>query len=603
MANTALMTIREYIRRKAFGINNGSVQTNISPNDRARETTFINDPNEIQRLKLEEYNVWYAGDSAQILNFYTRADFIDFNYDPIYNRNFRNLFWAQSATEQDYKRTHSGVPRVIVDTLSGIVSVPYVKSTNKSYNERLKTILKENNYDELLSQEARPLTLVEGWGGWKINFNEDISDTPILLYYRANSVDFIYRNRRLICIVYQDYYTDEDDNKYVLFETRRLERREVTDENTGIRARKICLVIEKELFKYLTDQADHIQKVPLTTLPELQDTIPCLVIENCPYFLGAPNIYYYDPTELGPGRSIFTGKIDLFDDLDKELSQKSNAVTRSTPIEYIDPEYLERDENTGMPKQPKLFDRKYIMIHSVLGGDGQMNRQPVLVTQPQINFSAYSDAAIQTLIMICNGTMSPATIGLDIAKKDNADAQREKEKVTIFTRNGLIAAEQPVQVSLMIQLLIADQLLHSDEDYNKIELPDSEDDWGISIKYDEFADASFEAKLETVATGLQSGVMSDEMAIEYLHKSSPDSIKQRELAFLKQMREEEKELAGRDAGGDDTVPSDEELAALGEALGGNTNNEVNEEREKVDIDDAKEDVDVPELTDYKKIHK
>lgn len=599
MAKTTLMTIREYIRRKAFRVGQGSVETEVSPVTRAQETTFINDPNEILRLRLEEYRTWYAGDSAQILNFYTRADFIDFNYDPIYNRNFRNLFWAQSASEQDYKRTHSGQPRNIVDTLSGIISVPHVGSSKELYNNRLKIILKENNYNELLLQEARPMTLVEGWGGWKINFNEDISDTPILLYYRAESVDFIYRNRRLVCIVYQDYYTDLNDNKYVLFETRRLERRTVKDDKTGISEKKLCLIIEKELFQYLSDQSNHIKRVPLNTLPELEDTIPCIIIENCPYFLGAPNIYYYDSTEMGPGRSIFTGKIDLFDDLDKELSQLSNAVTRSTPIEYIDSQYLERDENTGQPKQPKLYDRKYIMVSSVLTGDGQMARQPVMVTQPQINFESYSNAAIQTLIQICNGIISPATIGLDIAKKDNADAQREKEKVTIFTRNGLIAMEEQIQETLMIQLLIADQLLHSKKEYNTIELPAQESDWGISIKYDEFADASFEAKIETVLTAWQGGIMSDDMAIEYLHRSSPENIKERELKFIKEQRKQEQALAGRDP---NAVPTDEELAALGEELGGNENNPHNEETEKVDINDVKEDNDVPELGNYEEIH-
>ena len=604
MAKQKLMTIREYIRRKAFGIGDGSVETAVSPVNRAKETTFINDPNEILRLKLEEYRTWYGGDSANILNFYTRADFIDYNYDPIYNRNFRNLFWAQSASESDYKRTHSGQPRNIVDTLSGIISVPHATSTDEKIDKRLKRILKENNYDELLLQEARPLTLVEGWGGWKINFNEDISDTPILLYYRADSVDFIYRNRRLICIVYQDYYTDEDDKKYVLFETRRLERREVLDEATGIRAKKICLVIEKELFEYLSDQSNQIRKVPLDTLSELEDTSPCLVVENCPYFLGAPNIYYYDSTELAPGRSIFTGKIDLFDDLDKALSQSSNAITRSTPIEYIDSQYLERDENTGQPKQPKLFDRKYIMVSSVLTGDGQMARQPVTVTQPQVNFESYSNAAIQILLQILNGIISPATLGIDIAKKDNADAQREKEKVTIFTRNGIIAMEKPTQESLMIQLLVADKLLHSNEEYNTIEIPEDESQWGISVKYDEFADASFEAKMETVLTAWQGGIMSDEMAIEYLHKDSPADIKKRELEFIKEQREQEKELAGRGEGGMPGMGgSDDEMAQLGALLGGNNNNPHNEQLEDVDVDDAQEDQGVPELSNYKEIHK
>lgn len=600
MAKQKILTIKEYIRRKAFGIGNGSVETEISPNVRANETTFINDPNEIQRLKLEEYNTWYAGDSAQILNFYTRADFIDFNYDPIYNRNMRNLFWAQSASEADYKRTHSGLARCIVDSLSALVSVPVVKSVDQKREARLRLILKENNYKELLSQEARPLTLVEGWGGWKINFNEDISDTPILLYYRANSVDFIYRNRRLVAIVYQDYYTDEEDRKYVLFETRRLERRECKDENTGIKERKLCLVIEKELFRYLTDQADRIEKVPLDTLPELEDTEPCLVIENCPYFLGAPNIYYYDSTELMPGRSIFTGKIDLFDDLDKCLSQSSNAVTRSTPIEYIDSQYLQRDEHTGQPIQPKLFDRKYIMLSTVLTGDGQMARQPVTVTQPQINFSAYSDEALSIVLQILNGVMSPATLGIDISKRDTGVSQREKEKITIFTRNGLIEMEKPIQESLMIQLLIADQLLHSENAYNTIERPENEEDWGISVVYDEFSDASFEARLETVLTGWQGGLISDDRAIEYIYKDSPQEIKDRELQFIKEQRENEQQLAGRDGNGQ-AVPGDDELAELGALLGGD--NSENDAKEKADISSVREDNGVMPISDYKDYEK
>lgn len=593
-----MITIKEYIRRKAFGIGGGTLETEVSPVVRANETTFINDPNEIRKLALEEYNTWYAGDSSQLLNFYTRADFIDYNYDPIYNRNKRNMFWSQSASEADYKRTHSGQPRNMVDTLSGIVGVPHIIGVDTKNKSRLLKILADNNYDELLEQTARPLTLVEGWGAWKINWNEDVSDTPILLYYRADSVDFIYRNRRLVAIIYQDYYTTEDDKKYVLFETRRLKRREVVDKSTGIRAKKLCLIIEKELFQYVDASSNHVKKVPLDTLPELEDTLACICIEDCPYFLGAPSIYYYDSTELNPGRSIFKGKIDLFDDLDKALSQASNAMTRSTPIEYIDSQYLQRDERTGQPIQPKLFDRKYISITSVLGGDGVSNHQPVTVTQPQIDFTSYNAAAKEILMQILNGTMSPATIGLEVAKDTAAVAQREKEKVTIFTRNGLIAVEKKTQKSLMIQLLITDQLMNSSKKYNEIERFEDENEWGIDVVYDEFADASYDAKLETVLAGYQGGLISDEMAIEYLYSGAPEEIKERELAKLKERREEEQSLAGRDQG---AVPSDDELAELGEALGGD--NPENDVRRGTDPRKVKERLGVPSISDYKDYEK
>jgi len=68
------------------------------------------------------------------------------------------------------------------------------------------------------------------------------------------------------------------------------------------------------------------------------------------------------------------------------------------------------------------------------------------------------------------------------------------------------------------------------------------------------------------------------------------------------MRKEEKELAGRDAGMGDEVPSDDELAELGAVLGGNENNPNNVEKEKVDISDVQEKNDVPELGNYEKIH-
>ena len=73
-----------------------------------------------------------------------------------------------------------------------------------------------------------------------------------------------------------------------------------------------------------------------------------------------------------PGRSIFTGKIDLFDDLDQCYSQAANTVRRSTTHEYFNVLYLEKDERTGMPIMPKNFDRKYIMFRGGKNADGRL---------------------------------------------------------------------------------------------------------------------------------------------------------------------------------------------------------------------------------------
>ena len=505
------ITVKEYVRRKALGLL-GLIDSSIDPRVREERLTFVNDINEIQKDKLKEYNVWYAGDADELLNFYTRTNIIDYNTDPLYNRNKKSYFWAVSSTENDIKRTHSGQPRNIVDTLVDIIGLPniFLGDPNLSkINDRLKEILDENNFDRTLLQKARPLTLVEGWGAWKINWDSAFSDNPILLYYRADAVDFVFRNSRLIAIIYKDYYQDAKGQNYLLFETRRVEKREITDDTTGIKSTVPCLIIEKELFK-ITGQSEVLIKMKLSDLPQLKDTQESIIVTNYNSFLGWPSIIYHDNHDDVYGRSIFTGKIDLFDDLDQCHSQSANTVRRSTTIEYFNTQYLEKDEETGMPKMPKAFDRKYIAYKGGRSGDGTFDSTgPVQAIQPRLDFISYDSEEQNILVNILSGIMSPATLGIDVAKKDNAAAQREKEKVTIFTRNTVIYEETKIFKKLANDLLVAWELMHTGKITCK--------SYDISVQYEEFADASFESKLETVLAGWQSGIMSDEIALRYLH--------------------------------------------------------------------------------------
>lgn len=515
------ITVQEYIRKKALGIL-GLIETPIDPRVREERLTFVNNINEDIENRLHEYNVWYTGDAEEILNYYSRAQVLDFNYDPIYTRNKKSYFWAVSATEQDIKRTHSGQPRNIVDTLVNIVGVPRIgvgtpNGELKDIDKRLQKILKDNHFSRMLTQQARPMTFVEGWGAWKINWDTSLSDTPILLYYRANAVDFVYKSGRLIGIIYKDYFQDEKKRDYVLFEIRR-------QENGN-------LYIEKELFR-MNPSTDIITSVPLKSLPQLRDVNEKLVITNFHSFLGYPCIIYEDSTGDTYGRSIFTGKIDMFDDLDQCLSQSANTVRRSTTLEYFDTMYLEKDEKTGIPRMPHSFDRKYIQFKGSRNGDGtNTGAGPVTVTQPQLNFEQYSTEATNILLQIISGIMSPATLGIDIAKKDNAEAQREKEKVTIFTRNTVMEEEGETLRRIANDLLCADEFMRKDK------ITCSEYD--VYVQYDEFADASFENKLEAVLGGWREGLISDDTAIEYLYgKTWPEDKKKKEVDWIRKNREQ-----------------------------------------------------------------
>ena len=570
------LTHKEYVRLKTLGIT-GLIDSSIDPVVRANRYLFVNDINEVKKQRLEEYIIWYLGDSDRLKNFFTRANAITYNMDPLYNENKKSYFWAVSSTEHDIKRTHSGHPRNIVDTLVYIMSIPNITSDadkTGTVNDTLRKILKANNFKQQITQLSRPLTLVEGWGAWKINWDKKLSPYPILLYYRADRVDFIYQSNQLRAIIYKDFFQDQDGKNYVLYETRRLGDYTDTVGNTTT-----SLYIEKELYQYASN-TDRLIPCKLSTLPQLKDVVPQIVISNFKHFLGYPNIFYHDVSEEFYGRSIFTGKTDIFDDLDQCMSQGANAVRRSTVHEYFNTLYLETDPITGLPIQPDAFDRKYIKYAGSVGADGAAaGSTPVQVVQPNVNFQQYSDEERNLLMTAISGIMSPATLGIDIAKKDNADAQREKEKVTIFTRNNLLDEEEAIFEHIASDLLVANDLMNLKKGEQL-----SCTEYSVNVQYPEFANDSWEKKLETVQTGWSGGLLSDEMAIDLLHGDSiSPEVRERELNFLKDQRAKQEQIPPTDP----TMQGD--MGILG------AENPYNDQMEKARVDEAKEDLGIPDI--------
>ena len=578
-AKTVKQTIthKDYIRLKTLGIT-GLIDSSIDPIVRANRYLFVNDINEVKKQRLEEYIVWYLGDSDRLKNFFTRANAIEYNMDPLYNENKKSYFWAVSSTEHDIKRSHSGHPRNIVDTLVYIMSEPnisYDVAGGEEVNNTLHKILKANRFKQQISQKSRPLTLVEGWGAWKINWNKKLSKYPILLYYRADRVDFIYQSNQLMAIIYKDYFQDQEGKNYILYETRRLGDYTDSAGNTTT-----SLYIEKELYE--ETKSDQLIPRKLETLPQLKDVQPQIVISNFKHFLGYPNIFYHDVSEEFYGRSIFTGKTDIFDDIDQAMSQESNAVRRSTIHEYFNSLYLETDPDTGLPIQPDAFDRKYIKYAGASGADGTASgASPVQVVQPQVYFQQYSEEVKALLLNAIAGIMSPAAMGIDIAKKDNAESQREKNQTTIFTRNNLLDEEEDVFVHIASDLLVANDLMNLAENENL-----TVTEYDVNVQYPEFSSDSFEKKLESVQTGWSGGLLSDEMAIDLLYGDSiSKETRKRELDFLKEQRAKAEQVPVSD-------PSMQgEFGDLG------AENAYNDQMEKAHIDELQQDMGVPELND------
>ena len=506
----------------------------VDDNPKSTRYTFINNENTIQRQKLDECRVWYIGDSDELQNYYTNQDMGGFAKEPIYNRNKPNYFWAIAVkgNEEAFKKVHSGIPKAAIDTISNVVGVPTVSC--EGYDETIKELISKNDFNKKLSQESRPLTLVEGYGAWKVNMDKSISDYPIFEYYEGRDVDYVVKKGVIIGIIYKDYYKYKKKD-YVLMETRRVERvpQKAVNENgeevvVGYTSNSI---IEYELFR-LSDN-EEVTKVLLDTIPELAN-LPQdgQVIPGLDEIMGVPSQYLFDCNNKDKGRSIFEGKIDIFDDMDQCLSQASQTDRVSTPVEYIPLDKMEKDSK-GNAIKPSVFNRQYVESVALPDGDGKINGE-IKTTQPELHYDQYIMRFKHLLDVALIGMLSPSTMGIDIARKDNADAQREKEKVTIFTRDsGIIPNETPMVKKLFSIALKLKEYM----DTGSISLDRKYD---ISVKYKDFANPSYESMVATLLPMLNTGGISPKMFVDKLYRDSlSDEDKAYEIANIEEARQKD----------------------------------------------------------------
>lgn len=475
--------------------------------------TFVSDMGGVARERLEEYRVWYKGDGDELLNYYTSRTAGGFARDPIYNRNKSNYFWAISSQEASIKRVHSGIPKAIVDTLTNVIGVPEVSCKGIEKSE-LSSLLDGVRFKELLNQEQIPLTLAMGWGAFKISIDPSLSPYPIVRFYQAKDVDFVARDGIVMGLIFKDYYRASGKD-YVLLETRR-------------RNERGNCAIEYDLYRL--GPSGRAEPAPLSDVPSLSSLSP-VEIPDYKGLLAVPSRFLKDPDDPDLGRSILAGKIDLFDDLDQSLSQRSQTDRVSTPVEYYPADLLQYDRN-GNAILPTAYNRQFMQKPGgTPDGDGARDAE-IQTTQPELNFDQYTDEQNAILTMILTGILSPATLGIDLSKRDNAEAQREKEKVTIMTRNNVVSQEILIVRSLIQQCLDALEYMKT----GSISLEKRE----VSVKFPTFANPAFESIAPLLSTMWQGGAISTPMYVEKLYGDTlSDEEKAEEIEWLDEKAKEE----------------------------------------------------------------
>ena len=428
--------------------------------------------------------LWYKGSASELNQFYRQVN------------SQTCPFWGSVPTVgMEIRKIHTGLPKIIVNTLSNIVihDLNDIEYEKVEQNDIWKAIEKENDLNNLLVKATNDM-LVIGDGAMKISLDPKISEYPILEWFGGDKVDYKYERGRLREVIFRTEYAQKD-RRYTLFE------------HYGFG------YIEYHLFD--DENEIDLQRIPETS--SLQN-----IVFDSSFMLAVPYKMRGSDRWSGRGQSIFDGKIDNFDALDEAWSQWIHAMRMGRPVKYIPDVLIPRDENNGRMLRPNPFDNQFIATESNMT-EGAKNQ--IEVKQPDFPSSAYLDTYVTALDLALQGLISPSTLGIDVKKLDNAEAQREKEKATLYTRGVIIEA-----LTTFLSTL-ADYVFRAY--YTARQMPIEDVDTRIS--FGEYANPSFEAVVETLSN--PNTPMSIEAKVDEMWGDSKDKLwKAEEVKRIKEQQ-------------------------------------------------------------------
>jgi len=236
--------------------------------------------------------------------------------------------------------------------------------------------------------------------------------------------------------------------------------------------------------------------------------------------LAVPLIFDENPKHEGRGKSIFDGKIGAFDALDEVLSQWVDALRDGRAQKYIPIGLLPRDPRNGRVMGLSAFQSRFITTEMDMA-EGADNS--IKVVQPHIDTAAMAESAQYFIQLALQGVLAPATLGMDLKRRDNAEAQREKEKATLYTRGKVIGVLREVVAQVAVACVTAYDAYYGNE---KVE-------YEATVEFGEYAAPDFGSQVETVGKGVQMGVISVENAVEQLYGGSwSEEMKREEVERL-----------------------------------------------------------------------
>ena len=413
--------------------------------------------------------MWYRGDPSELHQYYTQID------DEMGN----SKFWAAISTDGiDFRKIHTGLPALIVDMLADIIIDALNKiniTSNAEAQKNWDEIEEDNSFKDVVKQSIIDV-FVECDGAFKMSYDTDISKYPIIEFYSGPNVDFETRRGRIIAIIFKTKYKKKH-GEYLLKERY---------SKDGIS------------YKLYRNESE-------VKLDELIETKGLQEVHDNGFMMAVPMMFNRSKKFKGRGQSIFDKKIDDFDSFDEVWSQWIEALRDNKTQTYI-PEELVPTDDKGRYLKPNTWDKRYVKIGNTTTEDksGQVIRET-----GDFDYDKMLQGYITALDLCLQGLISPSTLGIDTKKLDNAEAQREKEKVTQYTRNKVIRVLEKVLPTVATVALMM---------YDKAQ-GKAAGEYKASADFGEYSSPSFEAVVETVSKARPGqAIMSVEKSVEELYR-------------------------------------------------------------------------------------
>lgn len=434
--------------------------------------------------------IWYIGDAYMIEQMMKKLSHLNGN-DVAPDR-----FWAAvPLSGMGIRKIHSGLPQEIVNTLSDIIvaDMDKIRVEDKLYNEKWEEFDKENDFKEII-QQAITETLVTGDGAFKISFNAEISDYPIVEFYSGESVKYDYVAGRVVRVKFYSRYSQDKDS-YILEEIYK---------RGGI-----------EYHLYNKDD----KEVPLDSVNELSD-LKDIEFSDKTLMLAVPCMFYKSAKYPGRGKSIYDNKTELFDAYDEAISAWTDAERDNRAKNYIPDDLIPKDPDTGESLQPNPFMWRYIRVN----GSVNLGQDNITTSQSSIDYQAHEANIISKRDQCIEGIISGATLGFNVSADASGESQKEKKDTTMITRNHITTRLEKVIKNLVKTILRAYFL-------NSNIIPENID---VDFSFGEYSKQSFDDKIKTLSSARPGeAIMSREaMVNELWGDSKDDAWKAEEVARL-----------------------------------------------------------------------